>query len=474
MVRSPDDACPDRVPLEERNWAVRGSVLALAGFLFSIGTSVLVVIMLALDFAPAVHFERLGADLTQRIYTSFASGRARVTETADHYVLFDVDAAACAINGQGSHRCTSGNPVPEQVIVPLARAAADAGAKVVIVDVRPPENPTSAALLARRLDAIKGSWIVAPLPTRPAQDAGELVLERSVPHSAGRLRYAAFAAVGPGEGDDMLRHYPASIRVNHRSGGARVLSVPYLAAFLADGSRAADRSGGVFYSVPSLLVGTPALLAERRERMWGIAEVMRASDILKNGRSQLPRGRLLDSIVIVTSSAANGDDQHLTPIGVMSGAEVILNATRTYRRYKPLHRLGSGSGPGELLGVLKAKIRSALLPAVLLLVLFLVRERLLDRTSASRSRRGIRVALLLLSIAAFCLTLLPDVMEGLDGIEQEARVGRSTDLLTPVLLVALDLYRDLATTVVRGTESATLRLLDHAHRIVRAAREHQG
>ncbi|GAO53201.1 CHASE2 domain-containing protein [Novosphingobium sp. MD-1] len=453
-------------------WLRRAAVHAGAGLLFSLVVSVCVTIGLAAGFTSIAAAERAGADFTSRIFVFLLGGGEASGSPADRYALVDVDPAACAAFAPAG-QCDSGRPIPDRIIVPLVKAIASKGASAILVDVPLPGDDGERKAMCGALAQIDGPWIVLPYDTRPDQNSNGLVAANDgCTSTGGRIRMAAFATVTAASGDGLVRDYPAQVLQRFASRPTarpvRVATAPALAAQLVTGRDGhpspppgmPPRQGtGIFYSLPPVSAGLTGPDADNA------LEYLVASRMLNGQDFVVPKDRLAGRTVIISSTSAQGLDTHLTPLGPLSGGEVLLNATRTYVHYRPSTALAGQLDPAQAIDTLLAKARSALLPAMVVLIAVFAREAIVSTLRVSGMILPILVSSL--SLVIFFSGFVLDIIEGVTGIEEAARAGRQVDLVTPAILTGLDLYRELANSLMKLFESWIVALITAPARAIR-------
>lgn len=152
---------------------------------------------------------------------------------------------------------------------------------------------------------------------------------------------------------------------------------------------------------------------------------------------------------------------HLRSLEARSG----MNATRTYVHYRPATALAGQLDPAQAIDTLLAKARSALLPAMVVLIAVFAREAIVSTLRVSGMILPILVSSLTLVI--FFSGFVLDIVEGVTGIEEAARAGRQVDLVTPAILTGLDLYRELANSLMKLFESWIVALITAPARAIR-------
>jgi hypothetical protein len=151
---------------------------------------------------------------------------------------------------------------------------------------------------------------------------------------------------------------------------------------------------------------------------------------------------------------------HLRSLEARSG----MNATRTYVHYRPSTALAGQLDPAQAIDTLLAKARSALLPAMVVLIAVFAREAIVSTLRVS----GMILPILVSSLARHLfLRLRAGYHRGRNGIEEAARAGRQVDLVTPAILTGLDLYRELANSLMKLFESWIVALITAPARAIR-------
>jgi hypothetical protein len=180
----------------------------------------------------------------------------------------------------------------------------------------------------------------------------------------------------------------------------------------------------------------------------------RASDLWRNGSSRCANASFLSGqVVVVGASNPVRSDAQLTPIGYMNGAEVVINAMRSFEQYPELEEPRAAE-------VVAKKIRIVLLCACVWLAFNLWRRRrdalwhdVTKRTLAARILRGLRFA------AVFLATL--SVVLGLTLYLSLRTLGPvpSFDIFLGVLALSLEQYVEAVQWVHHGMTKRLDRLL---------------
>ncbi|MBX3640464.1 MAG: CHASE2 domain-containing protein [Nitrosomonas sp.] len=391
-------------------WWVKATHASLTGLIFATFIAIVLVTLNALDFNVMQKLEQMGIDWGMEHYAFHPP--ASMNASGYEYVFVDVDHVACKqfINKELDPECLTSKPVPSNLIIDFVRAARESGAKVIIVDVNPPEKHEQSerdTLLQGLTENVEASdtWIVVPIYARPGDSVNGLVINGDtrfdiIPeHARGNVRLASVATYAV---QGTVRSYPAASCLVTREGQRWVPTIPYLVALLVtqENSNAIDdryykdkkfigiepgndcsqleikseyfsnstntalnlfdpfavnKIPGImefFYSIPGLSLFTE--VEEREHVLWNHFPkygYYKASNLLeKNCASRsingvtnrecfATRSDLFENkIIVLGSGQAQAMDTVHTPIGPMSGSELILNATRAFLEFSPLEK----------------------------------------------------------------------------------------------------------------------------------------
>ncbi|MDH4386275.1 MAG: CHASE2 domain-containing protein [Caulobacter sp.] len=492
-------------PLEEPWWK-RALIVGFAGLLFSLCMAFLISIGSSLRIAPFVAIERAGVDLGQRTYVAFAPwlDPSFQSGAGASYAFIDVDAEACRRFSPDPDDCLTDRPIPTALITDFARAAALSGARVVIIDVAPPEDLAERNSLLAALSRPTGPYFIAPLRSRPDLSGGTLAqrLDRQgslTPRLAqGRLRLAPIATSADiGAGDGVIRHFPllTPIREGQGQPDRWLPSAPFLAAMLAqpDTARAVDcRFYGavatgcataaqsslmdsavalgrdpalrnrIQYSLPSLAALAPQNEVRLRSRYLGRYDRYPASGLLDETGFAIPEGVLTDRIVVLGSSQTQGNDWHATPLGAMTGSEIVLNATRALIEFSPLSE-GTGASPParqllQGLTAFLAKLKGIGLGALIMTLCWLTIFGLNDRMKRRGRLSGLLSVLLFFGFIGALFVL--EVFAGLGALRGARGPVQAVDLLTPVVALGLEGFAEAARSFTHQAEALGQKLLN--------------
>ncbi len=482
-------------------WWNKALVAALAGLLFSLAMSALLSLGSAFRIAPLVAVERAGIDFGMMAYTAF-SGRPQPTADGPRYVFVDVDRAACEAFAEPPGACVGGRPIPTALTVAFARAARTSGASVLLVDVKAPEDRAERARLVDAMTATDGPWVIASLGVRPRLSTRQMEVvaepetllgpsDRAVLRQ-GRLVLAPFVtSTDAFAADGIIRHYPLLEQV-HGLGGAEgprgLPSAPFLAASLADPATAeailcryygqtgqgcdpSDRADGsatlrfgertdmrnrIFYSLPSLAAAEPQHGQVYRERYLGFYDRIAASALMDGGRFSWPPELMQGAVVVLGTSAPEGHDWHVTPVGPMAGPEILLNAVRAFSEYSPLSEPSVTATAGERLAAawrgFAIKVGAMASGTVIMLVGWFAIFWISDCWTAAPRwvRQSACVAIFLVILA---VTAMYELFSGIASLERNAQVSEATDLLTPLVALGLEGFAEAARTFAQASEA---------------------
>jgi hypothetical protein len=457
--------------------------------------SLLVVVGLRWGVPPFSALERAGGDLGARML--WVGGFDE--NLSPGYIFVDVDEEACVAHPPPDPGdCRTGKPISAALIARFVRDIRSQGAQIVIVDVSPFEREDDRALLREALVAPDGPWIIFPQDGRPIGPSGAMRWDPAtdlVPQgAAGRLRLASFVALTDADaGDALVRRYASSTPFFTDGGARRIVpSAPALAAMLlepADAQQAdcmyyrhcsgippTAREGPpaeIVYSLPSLAMldaDAPELDDAARSRAiriethfasLGYSRLI-ASKLLKAGNGQFAfNGQATGKVVVFGSSMPSAMDMHATPLGPMTGSEVVINAVRAFsRRQAPPATFEAQAPPGwarEFVVKAGAAVRGGLAMLPFWFGIHWVLRPPRRRGRRSRTSVVIRhagaAAIFVLGLGVSLLVALSDAAEEL---RHSMALGRTVDVLTPVLLLGLEGYVEALKALLALIEMALL------------------
>ena len=519
------------IPAER--WRLKAVTVTAAGALMSLIVSAALALAGAMGLPGASALERGGIDMAMQAFVLFAPQTdpqpGRPGE--GRFAFVDVD-DICTTFAAAPATCRSRDPIPVELQLDFLRAVQNSGAKVVIVDVIPPDDEAAFNALRDGIQMIAnapggGPWIIAPVTSRPEttsrpgvagrkprgpairiKETADIERQLAPDFHSGRLRLASIVTTDdPAAGDGVIRHYPLTSTIHIAEGSDRILpSAPFLAAMLSDDRTAAamdcqfyPRDGcaarppkklqalldfaaspmlqnRIYYTLPSLSQQVAEPGKSDSGLYLGRYDRFRASSLLEDGHFAFEPGELDGRIVILGSSQPVSEDLYMSPIGKMSGAEILLNAARTLRDFAPIKSAKPGEGPvflgfGEKLEA--AMIGAAcFLPAWLLI--FGLRARV-DQTHVARHsddpeavpgaattlRRALRktawVAVAILAfLTALSLTVGFEFWLKVQDLRNRAETGVLTDMLTPAFAMGLEGFAEAGKAVSNWLEGLVL------------------
>lgn len=377
--------------------------------------------------------------------------------------------------------CSSARPINRYLLAALITALRERGARMIVLDVvlaeelgvvDSAESDALRNVLPSRnaADTIVPVLIVAPYEISGQQgDAANeklvtLVMPGLVAGDAARGVHIAAALPAPGQ---PVRRYPKCLR---QSGAdeSYVPSLPFLAAHLLSARGnvsdvcAAEReeprqhpvgrqnAPRIVYTLPSMPAHQDDLLASTRARWAPYREIFNrclAAHFWDSTESHCAQAQTYQGkVVVIGTSNPLRRDRHFTPLGDMSGAELVVNAVRSFVAY-PDYRDKTFS---ETLG---KKSIIVLWCGLVWLGYFLVRcwcFRVGEPTPLSMARIASRTTVVCI---AFVVAMLAVIAVALYGSFRTFGPAPSLDVLIPVLAIAVDEYVEQVSKVVHRVES---------------------
>lgn len=313
-----------------------------------------------------------------------------------------------------------------------------------------------------------------------------------------KVRFALFSVGTDDEaGDNLVRTYEPVLKVRSGSQDYDVPSAAYLAAQLYDKPTPRDAgiidsafyrydcakspycanwrikqpganavASRIIYSLPSLsLLGHDVTLPHDasgeavNSRFASIYSRKPASDLYnpQTGRLGYVFFEGHERVIAILGSSLNtAMDLHDTPIGVMSGSELMLNVIRSQIEFRTPDRALRTTVQND--GLLKLqsywamfaeKAQSALLPAVIMICAYSLANilRLFGQTYVPFWRNHVWPRLILptaIVVAALALCLQLEFQSSLESLYKGLDQGRVVDTLTPIAAMGIELYTDLA------------------------------
>jgi len=424
------------------------------------------------------------------------------------YVFVDLDEETCLDVEGGDHRCETRSPASAAAAARVADALLSANPRVIVIDVRlwnvNPNDKVSDAVThllahAKERETAVGRQpavpVVAVAPAGPEGSVGHAVIDWSqVPEAVrtSRLNFAP-ALIWPSPTDGIARTYPAvvcTIGPDGATAEVEVESLPRLAAKYAMAApHAPPLRGAKPDPAPRLSVtaqGCPKAAVETDTRNLFTIEAVQPdhSDQSVEARARrhrspfynvfastevvgpgppgarpgliLDRSQIDDHVVVIGYSGPGGLDRHSTPLGEMSGAELILNATRSFAA-------SSNLTPLETRYAMVREAIVALLCSLPFLAFWMATVPLWRCASATAGRLRFIAQPLAggLISALFVATVLLSALVGTWAVEtfwgDTLAHGRPVDVLTPLVVLAVEAFSHAAAHVVDGVHEAVER-----------------
>jgi CHASE2 domain-containing sensor protein len=345
-------------PQIEHRWYVHGVVHWLSGVLFAVLLASLIVI--AGPHLPGLsgflhNIEQRGLDYAMRLRLHLTNPGAR-----DDYVFIDIDANYCVSVLRGSEgpgpiskereeqihdTCFWRSPTQPTVVAAALAKALSAGPRLVLVDAplwdangqQPSQNEVQQ--LTKALASQPGVPVVAASPYRPIAGVGTGATDWiGVPTGLpGTLKFApAWVWGSAADTDSVVRQYPAEVGEKSPPGEVRTLAFQAASEINPGAAACKDAAAGrLQYTLPSLVSPDPAVSTEPAVavRYRGFYDRYLASGLFAD-RSETLNSNLAGRMVIIGSSAVNALDRHESPVGPMAGAEIHLNALKSFLNCK--------------------------------------------------------------------------------------------------------------------------------------------
>ena len=376
--------------------------------------------------------------------------------------------------------CDSSRPINRHLLAELIQTLSERGPRLIIVDVIlaaelgfAREHIEESEALRRVILARSSSGSEAPLifaepvelAGRPDEVSGLVRMEtaRLIEPDSLRRVYSAIAFPAPGQ---PVRRYPKCFQMtSHKQ--IWTPSLPYLAARLlttgrpridslcavATGSDALTEESSnaprIVYSLPTSGAHEDDLQSPERAR-WALYHNLYnrclAANIWNAERSRCATPALYrDKVIIIGASNPARRDRHYTPLGDMAGAEVILNAMRSFVLFPD-------NTDKRVMETLGTKLMLVLACSLVWFCYFLIRawmtryDRVLRPTRWQSTKRGF------LLFSLFVMTTVAVCSVAVYGSFHNEGPVPSMDVLIPVLAVSIDVYVEQIAKVVHWIE----------------------
>lgn len=435
-----------------------GTANVVGGWLIS----TLFAALLALNIGWAVNLEQRGIDLGMRWGVALF-GPVKSSETqadATPIVFVDIDEPGCELLASAPERCRTAGVADPELLENLGWALAKSGARLIVLDVLLPARGAAGGAP----DAAVAAWsegegppVLAALPSADGHGRRIVVEPETFARlTTGRLSAAPALVWTDTEGGSIVRSYPRSAEIVTTEGDGlpvRMTTLPFAASARLRGDTPAlqaDRSGDrTFFSLPTMVDARARFSAD----YVGVYERRALSAMLGDPDCaacppSISVAGLEGQLVIVGSTAPAADDLHMTPLGVMSGAEIIANVIRAEELFAEQRR------PGPLAGLWAKVVETA--PAAILAIASCVAISWVQTRSGPSlpARIGTGALISLIYGAGLALALVLALHAAMAAFVGSYEEGRPVDLLIPTLSVFLGGFIEVAA-LVTGTVSET-------------------
>lgn len=396
--------------------------------------------------------------------------------SARYRIAVDGAAPAASSGATVSLNCAAARPINRHLLAELVQQLSAWQPRVIVLDVLIAHEPGIVTgeenrALVQAVQKRSGTGAHVPIVwAEPAVMAGRLGEHAGQVRAEGQrvlvpdptLRvYAAIALPTPG---NPVRRYPKC--VFHTGDAVAVPSLPYQAARLASGTSLAgdpvctpasmalhDNAPRIVYTLPSSGGHQDDVRGASRAQWAHYRQIYNrclAAAVWNRAGSACADARTYEGkVVVIGASHPARRDRHYTPLGDMSGSEVVINTIRSFASY-PLNK---DKTFGE---TLLTKIQIVAWCSLVWFAYFLVSCKL-RRTSAPGGSARVRRALTLLLL--FPMTLAAVCMLALQLSFNASGPVPSVDVLIPVLAVAMDVYVEQASKLLHWLEGRLERLL---------------
>lgn len=454
-------------------WIAKGLAAGIANLVVGWLLTATLVMCLALNLDWARELERKGVDTAMRWSVQLsdplvaAQGGAAVTPV----VFIDVDEAGCNALSHANWDCRYDGLASPALLRAIGPALRNSEAALVVLDLALP--PANDAAGSAALEAVLAAWsapvtgieaaraetasnaapVLAALPVAPG--AGRSLVYNSQ-HAVGMkqagIRFAPAMIWQDENGQSVIRHYPDSVDIIASGGDApssSTLTLPSAAAMLLNGEEpsmppSTPPARRVLFSLPSLAVSEDETLAGK---FLGTYERRLLSSMLADPECSgcppaVDAGGLAGQLVIIGSGAPAAADRHLTPLGVMAGAEVVANTIRS------IELVPSATTISEFT-ILLEKLRQTLPAALIVLAMWLAiafvrRSRPVAGRMAATKQAVIAMAIYLAGLGA---ALALSVYLSMASFFPTFAGGGSVDLLLPTLALFMEGFVEFAALV---------------------------
>lgn len=476
-------------------WWQKALLSSVAGLIISLILNFLLVLGLWVNVGWLKAIERNGRDFGMQFLAGFKSGHQ--APLSPGYVFVDVDKTTCEKFANGTRRCELGNPLSAELIAAFVEGAKASDVGVLVINRQPFDTMQERQVVERALDIASQTWVIAPVMGRPAGPNGDMYgdceLDLIGCKTISHFRLASFVAGSDGDaGDGIIRQYPTLTKVVNGSNVRILPSAPYLASLLigaeekvlaqvnclyfnigcnasiingtlkvaSPNGRKESFANSISYSLPSLAMLEEIDPNSRQVRALAAVNYVRvlASDLLDAGQTHFKSrpDKLKGRFVVLGSSLGTALDWYSTPIGPMTGSELIINATRSYVEYRPKDGLPLQAQSLSYSDILKGKMKVVLEGFCIMTIAWFGIYYILDK--CSKRKFMIRAMAICISIILFCSGIIVagcvELMNLSAHLESGLAIGMPIDVLTPIFILGLEGYAEGMKAVLHFFEHA--------------------
>lgn len=447
-------------------WVLRGLASGFTGIALGLAVAFTIAFLLWLELGWIVALERRGKDLTMQTAVALHSPIVErlppaIAARISPITFIDIDEQGCERLAERPPLCRTRGIAQASVLAPLGAALARSGASALVLDVTWPEeaespgDPASRAML-EGWAAGTGPPVFAALPGYP-EPAGAFRAEwnRIAGQRLGRLHFHPSATWFGPKDDPITRSFPATVDIADSEKGTRPRRLPSLAAAAAQGPSLGAETANrpILFTLPALSAGEEDPAHGLSFGTWERRALGRMINSPPGRSPEILVEGLEGQIVIVGSSAPAAADLRATPLGVMTGAEILANAIRA-------QEILPADSPPAGREALAAKV-AGILPSMAIAMVTALAVAWLRRNPPRSRRRAVSRNLLVALVysTGLAASVVATLTLALDGYLQSARQGLGTDLLLPTLAIFLEGFVGFAKWLIETIEGAIVRIL---------------
>lgn len=428
------------------SWPIRGLAAGAANIFVGWIVTLIFAALLWSSVDWALELERRGTDAAMR-WTVLVHGPIvepiQDSQAIDPIVFLDIDEAGCTQLSSPEWDCRSNGVGNPELLRRLGLALRESGARLLVLDVNLPGRFTTAS--SEDVSSTIAAWrdgagpeTVAALPS--VQGAGRTVRADSDlarRSASGRLTLAPAIVWQDVGGESIIRSYPIRVNVSNAGegpGGELLISLPFLATDRLSANNRVETASStrILYTLPALSIDENAWL---HADYLGTFEHRRLSRMITTSEgfeAEIQVGGLEGQVVIIGSSAPSAADRHQTPLGVMTGAEVLANVIRSNQLLPVIESQQSQDSYWR-------KIWRTLPAAGIVMIAWLCIAFVTRKRAGSRTHRIRQYALVCFIFStALVASISIAIWSSLSGFEERFSTGENVDILLPTIALFLE------------------------------------